>query len=70
MPALAHDHPEAIRNRRKAALDNELRLKRIYDVNQYSNEASYRIGCYACQFYSECIENLYTLVFKPGKAGA
>lgn len=67
MPALAHDHPAAIRNRQKAARDKELRLKRLYDVNEYSNEASYRIGCHACQFYSECVENLFTLVFTPGE---
>ena len=36
-------------------------LQRIYDANRYSDPALTSQGCYRCQFYTECLRNLYTL---------
>jgi hypothetical protein len=65
--ALAHDHPAAVRRRKKAAEDKNARLKVVYDATKYSEPAARTCGCYACRFYSECVVNLYTLEFKPGE---
>lgn len=34
-------------------------LHKIFDVEQYTEPASWQSGCHACQFWSECAENLW-----------
>lgn len=54
--ALHPDHPAAIRRRKN---DKSERLKKLYDVNQYSEPFSAVNGCGACTYWSECIANLW-----------
>ena len=61
--ALAHDHPAYIRKVAAAKRDKAARLHVIFDPTQHSNPAVTRYGCYRCQYYNECLDNLTTLVW-------
>ena len=57
--ALSHDHPAYLKKLEQAKQAKRDILNRIYDVDQFSNRASHQVGCYACEFWSECTANLW-----------
>lgn len=70
--ALSQDHPARERRREqnrayyrqyseKYKRRKKELLKKIFDVEQYSDEASVLNGCKRCRFWSECVSNLWKL---------
>src|SRR3990167_5483042 len=54
--ALHPDHPAAIRRRKHNKGEH---LRKLYDLNRYSESACKTSGCATCHYWSECASNLW-----------
>jgi len=57
--ALSRTHPAYQKKLAQAKAAKSEILHRIFDVEQFSNEATKQNGCYQCQFWGECVGDLW-----------